>query len=376
MKVVCISCFDYYDTRMFWVIKYFRKKGFETRYLITDFDHFSKTNAVRNYPDSKQLHVPAYFKNLSLRRLMSHYIFSKSVVKELKIEKPDIIYCVVPPNSLVKGVAGYKRKNPDCKVVFDIYDMWPESFPYAKNNPVLNIFFNLWRKLRDKYICSADILTGVSRHQKEELDAMYHMDTKVIFPRIADEESVIPSYSFDIDGGISFLYLGNINHITDIELGTELLAGIAESTEVTLHIIGEGQNRDTWVQMLNAAGVKTICYGAVFDAEKKREIFGKCQLGLNIPRQAINSSMALKSVEYMHLGLPFVNSGTGDNKEIAEKENLGINIDRDNLSDTIERIKNLSCDDLIKMHQNSINFYKSAFSEQDYDSIFDEILHR
>ena len=294
MKAICISCFDYYETRIKGIIEYFDSKNYEVRYLISDFNHFSKSKYKADYGGSKQLNVISYKKNLSISRLLSHMQYSKKVTREIKRFKPDVIYCIIPPNSLVKDVGKYKLKNRNVKLIFDIYDMWPESFPYRTQNHIIKFLFSKWAMLRDEHITDADRIIVVSNKSKEDIDKKYHLNAKVLFPCISLGD--VPNYSFDISKKIEFLYLGHVNHITDIELGTEFLGSLSRSREVILHIIGEGQNRERWISMLRQVGIKTICHGVVFDENEKKKIFQMCNFGLNIPRKEINSSMSLKSI--------------------------------------------------------------------------------
>lgn len=369
MKVLFISCFDYYSTRIKGLIEYYQSKGYEVKYLITDFNHFSKSKYTVDYGCSKQIPVLPYVKNISFRRLISHYIFSRKVLKEIKKEQPDLIYSVIPPNSLVKHLGLYRKKHENIKLILDIYDTWPESFPINNPNFFVKIGFKLWADIRDRYINFADLLIAVSASAKDILYKKYKINTKVMMPTIMLGK--MPNYSFSIKDSISFCYLGHVNYITDLELGLDILSGVAQKKSVELHIIGEGQNRDIWVEQLTQHGIKVICHGVIFDDDKKREIFEQCDLGLNIPRPEIKSTMALKSVEYMRYGLPFINSGLGDNEELIRKYNMGINVKDGNV---VDKILALTGDELSIMHHNTVKCYEEKFIKQDYDSIFANVI--
>ena len=64
---VCISCFNYYDTRMKQITEFFRRKGYEVIYVTSDFNHFEKRRFKVDYPDTIQVHVPVYKKNISIQ---------------------------------------------------------------------------------------------------------------------------------------------------------------------------------------------------------------------------------------------------------------------------------------------------------------------
>ncbi len=371
MRIVCISCFDYYETRMSGLINYFLSKGHKVQYLISDFNHFSKDRNVMDHKFGKKVHVPSYKKNLSISRLFSHFCFSKKVYSILNRTKPELIYCIIPPNSLVKYIAKYKKTNSNCLVIFDVYDMWPESFPHKPHNFAILRCFEIWRRIRDDYINCSDLLLTVSEKAKSQLKSKYKSRIKVLFPSL--DALDIPNYCFDISSSIAFLYLGNINHITNIELGTKLLGELAKYKKVTLHIIGEGQNLKKWIALLEKHNVNVICHGVVFDIEKKREVFQKCHFGLNIPKQEIESSMSLKSIEYMRFGLPVINSGCGDNRRIVEEYSTGVNIDEKCVDAIVSKITHFENNELINLHKNSCEYYSRNFINQDYDSILDSI---
>jgi glycosyltransferase involved in cell wall biosynthesis len=373
MKAVCISCFDHYATRMKSITEYLCDKGYDTTYIITDFQHYSKVRYQAKYNVSTiQLHVPAYIRNMSTARLMSHFIFANKVYEKLYEIKPDIIYCMFPPNMLVKRVIQYKYET-GVKVIFDCYDMWPESFPYEKYGKLLSLPFGIWRKFRDQYIEKADMLVCVSNALKDTFSKNYKgVSMTVLMPSISINN--MPEYTFDNEKKITFCYLGNINHITDIELGIELLSTVVQKRPVVLHIIGGGQNHDDFVHGLAASGIEVISHGVVFDDETKKQIFSQCNFGLNIPREGIQSTMSLKSIEYMHVGLPFINSGVGDTYNIVNANGVGINIDRMNIDMTVETILNVSNKELRNMHDCCVTYYVNNFANQNLDDVFSEVL--
>jgi len=366
-KCVVISCFDYYTTRTKQVLRIFEEKGYKTTYLISDFNHFSKSKVAAEYSDCMQISVPAYKKNLSPARLYSHHVFSKGVYRQLCKIKPEVIYCMIPPNSLVRDVVKYKQRI-GAYVIFDCYDMWPESFPYEKYGKLLAFPFNKWRKLRDDYVESADKMIVVSEAGKIGWNKLHpNMEVAVVPPYI--EAGKLPESKEFHPGEISFCYLGMINHITDTELGVRFLGELQKKWHVTLHLIGEGQNKDAFVSSLEQAGVTVVQHGVVFDMDKKNEIFSQCDMGLNIPRPEIKSTMPLKGVEYMRAGLPFVNAGLGDVCTIVHSEQIGINVDEQSVNETVARIFAMDEATMNKMRGNCAAYYGRQSVTHDFDKI-------
>lgn len=370
---VCISCFNHYETRMIHVIKFFEQQGFKTVYLTSDYNHFEKRYFKAAYPKTVQVHVPSYNRNMSFARIRSQFTFSKEVYNYLKQNRSDVIFSQFPPNSLVKKLICYKKKT-GCKLVLDGYDMWPESLPASSIvKIVLKPVFYFWAWLRDSCIENSDLVLAVSSSMVDIVKGKWkNVPIKLFLPGVITPD--FPKLSFQVEKEISFCYLGNINHITDIDLMVSVLGEIKRHKEVVLHIIGEGQNLDELVGRLNTIGIKTICHGVVMDTAAKKDIYAQCNMAINVPREVIHSTMSLKSVEYMGVGLPFINSAEGDTWDIVEKRNIGVNIQRDDISQAVSKVLSLKERDLLQMHSNCIDYSKKRFEAQNLNEIFKEVL--
>lgn len=366
-QCICISCFDYYSTRMQAIINHFENKGYDTKYVYADFNHFSKAKNEHKYNKGVMIKVTQYKKNLSPQRLLSHIVFSNGVIRYIKKSKPEIIYCMIPPNSLVLKLAKYKEENKEVKLIFDCYDLWPESFPHRIDNKVIDGAFKIWGNLRKKYISKADLVIGVSEQQLDILrKELNGTDARILKPVI--DTGKIPKYKSNIDS-LDFCYLGMVNNIIDMDLIVEILGKLTKFKKVSIHIIGEGANLEIFTKRLEAASVMVVQHGVVFDMSKKNDIFSICNWGLNIPREEINSTMSLKAVEYLRAGLPILNNALGDIRRIVSQNNVGINISKDDTDKTIEAILNMSESDMEHLHDNVITTYKDCFEKQDYDEI-------
>ena len=368
MRCVCISCFNSYSMWMECVIAYFRKKGYRVTYITSDYDHIQKKHIKARRKGTIHIHVPGYKNNISPGRLISHVVFSWKTGKILEKLKPDLVYCIFPPNTLVKNCARYRTANKHAKLIFDCHDTWPESFPYKKYQKLLRMPFDKWKNLRDNYIEAADKLVCVSKECRDFFTGKnIKIPVEVLKP--AANRTQIPDYQFQPEKEIAFCYLGNVNHITDISLVKSLLQILSVSRKSSVHIIGQGQNLDRMIKELQMPGVRIICYGTVFDERKKAEIIAQCVFGLNVPRESIHSTRSLKSIEYMRFGLPILNAGSGENFDIVKNKNTGLNVNRSNIRQTAEDILNIDSRMLYQMSENSIQCYQESFIGQDLHAI-------
>ena len=90
-KACIISCSDHYHHRMFLWDTCLQRLGYRTEYITSDFDHATKQRFSCKVPGCVQLPVMEYRKNLSIERILSHRIFSKSAKAYLEQEKPTLL---------------------------------------------------------------------------------------------------------------------------------------------------------------------------------------------------------------------------------------------------------------------------------------------
>ena len=128
-RAVLLSCSDHYNHRLYVIDGYLKSQGYETVYYTGDFDHSSKKVFHCSVPGCRQIHVRPYRRNLSLARILSHRDFARLVFQELEQDPPDVVVAQLPPNYLAHYGARFKRRHPDTKLIFEIFDMWPETFP-------------------------------------------------------------------------------------------------------------------------------------------------------------------------------------------------------------------------------------------------------
>ena len=129
-NVVVISNFheDAELSRSNMAYKYFVSRDFETVALYSTFSHSLKKFRLLDNPDFIPLQTIAYSSSLSLRRIFSYLIFAFKVFLYLRRNKADIVYVNLPPNVLTLAVFLGCTRN--ARIIVDIIDLWPESFPH------------------------------------------------------------------------------------------------------------------------------------------------------------------------------------------------------------------------------------------------------
>ena len=357
-----ISSTNHYNVRTGKFVNDYVKKGYDVIYVTSDFDHMTKKRYCFNeYKNSKQLHVISYKKNLSISRILSHLMFSYKAFYMLLACKPELVYVEVPNNSLVKSSAKYKKIN-NAEIIVDVFDMWPESMPVKTKNMIVNWGFDIWRNFRNKNLKFADQIWIECDYYRELLSAQkinLPMETKYLKLKNAETSIEMKVSEEEID----LCYLGSINNIIDISLIEKIVSEFAKNKRTRIHIIGDGERKDEFLDILKKNSIEIIDHGKVYEIDKLQEIFDQCWFGINVLREDLAIGITMKSISYFRGGLPIINTVQGDTSRFVEECNIGINVDRHDVKSCVSRILNITKDDLACMKNNTRNLFEQKFAE-------------
>lgn len=357
-----ISSTNHYNVRTGKFVNDYVKKGYDVIYVTSDFDHMTKKRYCFNeYKNSKQLHVISYKKNLSISRILSHLMFSYKTFYMLLACKPELVYVEVPNNSLVKSSAKYKKIN-NAEIIVDVFDMWPESMPVKTKNMIVNWGFDIWRNFRNKNLKFADQIWIECDYYRELLSAQkinLPMETKYLKLKNAETSIEMKVSEEEID----LCYLGSINNIIDISLIEKIVSEFAKNKRTRIHIIGDGERKDEFLDILKKNSIEIIDHGKVYEIDKLQEIFDQCWFGINVLLEDLAIGITMKSISYFRGGLPIINTVQGDTSRFVEECNIGINVDRHDVKSCVLRILNITKDDLACMKNNTRNLFEQKFAE-------------
>lgn len=357
-----ISSTNHYNVRTGKFVNDYVKKGYDVIYVTSDFDHMTKKRYCFNeYKNSKQLHVISYKKNLSISRILSHLMFSYKTFYMLLACKPELVYVEVPNNSLVKSSAKYKKIN-NAEIIVDVFDMWPESMPVKTKNMIVNWGFDIWRNFRNKNLKFADQIWIECDYYRELLSAQkinLPMETKYLKLKNAETSIEMKVSEEEID----LCYLGSINNIIDMSLIEKIVSEFAKNKRTRIHIIGDGERKDEFLDILKKNSIEIIDHGKVYEIDKLQEIFDQCWFGINVLREDLAIGITMKSISYFRGGLPIINTVQGDTSRFVEECNIGINVDRHDVKSCVSRILNITKDDLACMKNNTRNLFEQKFAE-------------
>lgn len=358
-----ISCSDHYGHRMQLWDTCLQKLGFSTTYLTGDFDHYTKKPFLCQVLGSVQLPVRPYHKNISVDRILSHKGFARQTLKHLEQVRPKVVVALLPPNFLAHYLAVYKKRHPETVLIFDIFDLWPETFPSGGIKKLLSPAFSVWAMLRDRNLPKADYVTTECDLFRQKLHLPDHKSQSVYFWSQPAPVASRPDLQEDT---ISLCYLGFINNVISIEDICALIRKLSQRKPVKLHIIGAGERTDEFICQAQNAGAEVCYHGPVYDPVQKQSIMDTCHFGLNIMKSSVCVGLTMKSVDYFRHGLPIINTIPGDTAELIRTRGIGVQLTEDCHS----QIASLSTQDLLDMRSNVSNAFREIFS---YDKAEEKI---
>lgn len=367
MKIVIVNCFDTYENRVKMLCKYFSNKKNETIVLTSDFQHIKKTYVEKMNDEYKYIHTKAYYKNISIARIISHYRFAKEAINVIKKMEPDLLWVLVPPNFLCYQVSKYKKKKNKTKIIFDFIDIWPETMPISKFRN--NIFYTMWKNLRSKNMKYADVIVTECDYFKEALRETFDENKMNTMYLAREMDEYIPISDLKNDR-IEICYLGSINNIIDIPLITEILKKIRY--KVVFHIIGNGEKKDELVDSVKKAGALVVDHGELYQKDDKRMIFQKCHFGMNIMKKNVFVGLTMKSIDYLESGVPMINNIPGDTKKLIHDYGIGINVDESILNKPYIEIDSKFFENEVRKTARSV--YETLFSTESCQRVLETIM--
>lgn len=368
-KAVCISCTHHYGERTQYIQACLQKLGYECIYITSDFSHIRKEKYRVDVPNCIQIPTKPYRKNLSVSRILSHIRFAKDALAAVTQIAPEVLYVEVPPNSLCREAAKYKRRHPQVKLILDIFDLWPEGFPNSRAKKLLTLPFGIWGWFRNSGLPAADLVMTECDLFRRRLGKRLHGARSQTIPLCRPEATAKEVPAQLPQDAVHLCYLGSINHIIDIPCIAELIGKVQAQKNTVLHIIGDGETREKLISQVAAVGAQVVYHGKVYDTAEKQKIFDRCHFGINIMKESVCVGLTMKSLDYFAAGLPIINSIEADTWELVERERIGVNICREDLKQTATAI--LACSaKQTQMRQRVVEVFHRVFTQETFEKSF------
>ncbi len=360
MNIWITAVSENFEIRAETLRKAMKAMGHSVTVLTTDYLHVRKEKRTEPKEDYIFLPTRPYTRNLSLTRMRSHAELARTIFGYIRkeIARTDLVWVLVPPNSYALEARKLKEDFPSVRIVMDLIDLWPESLPVGSIKT--HFPFTLWRDLRDRSLSVADaVVTECGLYQEILKKPLAGLHPRTLY--LAKEKKEFRPKLQLPEGKLSLCYLGSINNIVDQEGIAALIRGEARRRPVLLHIVGGGEHKDLLIRLCREAGAEIADHGAVYDPEKKQEIFDQCHYGLNMMKSTVCVGLTMKSIDYLEGGLPLLNNLRGDTRELIRREGFGINVGDELIPEAYD----------LRMRENARRFFEQHLSQE----VFGEQLY-
>lgn len=342
--------------RTMYMFDMMRRMGYPVTLVTGDFNHYKKQvrnveqfkNEYPEYSDIVFLHMPAYLKNISLKRYFSEKYWSHQFNKWFKDHANEfdvVFFSDIDYNLPVDRICNkYKVKK-----IVDIRDLRPEAFKVVVKNDLLYriLFFPMKCKANKAYSC-ADEFVAVSQ---EYLDRGLMANSKSKDPVVVYLGSTlekffdgIEKYSNDIvkpDGEKWVTYAGTLGESYDLFTLLDAAKKIEDvyGKKIAFKILGQGPDEEKLKKYVEAIGVSSVEFVGFLPYEKMAAVLNKSDITINAVKKNASQSIINKVADYLAAGKPMLNSCTcKEQQDMVDIYEIGLNYEAENVDSLVGAI--------------------------------------
>lgn len=256
------------------------------------------------------LKEPGYSKNVSVKRFMSHKVFTKNFKKFLNKNAHhfDVIYSAYPLIYTNYLLGRYKEKLK-YKLIIDVQDIWPDSItgpiPALSNSLGRALLYPI-NKYADKTYSYADGLIAVSETYLKVADVSNLPDKykKVVYigaDNILDANHYRPTT--DKEKPLVAAYIGTMAGSYDLK--TVIEAANLCKNKIQFYFIGAGEDEYNLKQLNYKLG-NNVSFLGTLPYNEAMNILSQADIAINPIKASSQASMTNKLSDYLSLGLPII----------------------------------------------------------------------
>ena len=344
MKIWLVSIFEQtpvdkvFSTRFLSIAQEALSRGHEVTFWGSTFKHntkkqrFEKTTYLDYTENYKLIFVKSigYEKNVAPKRLFSHALLGKEMVKEMNVaDKPDVILLAFPPISLAFHVTAWAKQN-DVPIIMDIIDPWPTLFESAVPRwaSFLNdSIFKLPKTRLTESLKKVDFLTAISNQYLDWSSEFFEVPKKeCLYP--AADYSAIRGYidnakALDLpDKKLNLIYAGSLASSYDIETILAAAKQLSDYEDIHFYVAGAGPKEIIIQEYL--ANHSNLTFLGRLDKDVLMDYYAHCQLGMTQHIKGATQSVTYKLFDLLSAGLPILNSLESEMKDIIVDNEVGL----------------------------------------------------
>jgi hypothetical protein len=335
-NILLVSAFgDISDEKNNRLSKVYAALSGNIRQVITsDFDHHSrKYKILETLPSGIYIHVPAYKKSLSIKRIVSHIIFAIKLRHELKRMKfrPDIMYCAMPTSTSAYICGRFCRKHK-IKFIIDVVDLWPDSlYPITRFHLILKKSCWLWHKITEKAYSYADVICAESEKYMQVAKS-YNPIAKSTYAylgvNLKEINRLILQSRIELskpNDELWICYGGHLGNSYDFQTIIDGLLYIQnKNIQYKFFFVGDGEKRKQILSLSSEYNLNVVVTGVLpyYDYLK---YLSYCDIGINIFKKSTKVVHSYKFNDYVAMNLIVLNSLSGETSQMISEYKIGLN---------------------------------------------------
>lgn len=342
--------------RFIYLAEMLTARGHEVELVTSDFQHSSKSRrkVEPGWYKTKVTLIsePGYQRNISIRRLWSHYRWGCSVEKYMKKRrKPDVVYCAVPSLTVGVRAARYCKQN-GVKFIIDVQDLWPEAFAIAIKNKLLQKLFLPMEWYVNKIYKAADTVVAVSETYVQRALSVSRKGADGLSVFLGNDGAVFddargeikPSYQPET---LQLAYIGTLGYSYDLKCVIEALAIYSrkeDAPRMRFIVMGRGPLSDEFMQYAKEKKVDCEFTGALPYTDMVARMC-QCDIVVNPIVSGSAASITNKLGDYALSGLPVVNTQESpEYRKLIDDYECGINCGVGNAEEVADALYKLAKD--------------------------------
>ncbi|MBQ7955061.1 MAG: glycosyltransferase [Lachnospiraceae bacterium] len=287
----------------------------------------------------EEIAIPANNGN-PIKRLLPTFKFGKTVLKKLKIQKPECLY-VQNVDMLFLAMLHKVFINSSLKIVYEIADIH-EIIIQPQKRWIKKIIQRALRFLERKMCRNVNLLVLTSQKYYECYYKDFIEESRYLYMANAPERRIFNRYARKKDGKFTVGFIGAVR----FEKQIKLLVQACEKCQVKLEIIGSFLNEEL-EQYCKENNV--FCYGKYNYEEEISDLYGRLDCVFSgYPSTDYNVGIAVpnKLYEAIVCELPIIVSKGTYLAELVNEYGVGIAIDCDDIESYVEAINSLKDNEL------------------------------
>ena len=279
----------------------------------------------------------------------------------------DVIMTSAPP--IFTGFAGLSSKLLfKKKWVMDVRDLWINasiSLGFLKKG---SFFEKISRMYEQACYSRADLISVTTQELGEDIVRTYNNINPLKVKVVSNGVDTDFFYPTQVEKKDQIIYAGNIGHAQDLENVILAIKKINESHPLKFIIAGDGDIKQQLEELVNEKGLEEyVIFPGLVPREEVPRMLSESLIGIAPLKKmkTLEYAVPTKAYEYMACGIPFVGSGEGEIRKLAEISGGGIIADNsaESFADSIiELLSNTSRMDV--MAKDGREFVEKNYSRQ------------